>query len=886
MISSASPPMVAERILEWMLPGDMAEPYLGDLAESFAERWVVDGPAAARRWYWKQALHAPMRLTIRRGHRFRAERRSGDPVMIAIGTEARHALRGFARRPAFTAIAVLTTAIGIGAATTIFSAANPILFEPLPYPHADRVMSLLQLDDGKPGDRMGYMTIADIRDRSRTLALVAASGSWQGTMTGSGQPALYQGLRVSHQFFSVLGVHPAIGRDFLPSDDRPGAERTVILSNAVWRDRFNGDSSAIGHVTTINDYPYLVIGVMPEGFESVIQSDAQLWRPLQYDASLPYACRTCHHLKPIARLRDGVTVTAATQEVNGIFGQVKQEHAAEYPGRTGGAVTSLADDVTQAVRPAMFAVLGAVFLVLLIACVNVTNLLLGRTAERRSEIAVRSALGASQPRIVGQLLVESTLLAAMGGLLGVGLAWGGVRTLVRLAPASLPRVQAMHVNGPVLLVALLATTLVGLGFGMLPALAAARGSMQEGIQSGSRRTVGVSRSARSSLVVAEMALAVLVLAGSGLLLRSMRRLLDVSPGFESSGVLTMQVQVGGQRFANDTVTWRYFDEVLRTVRVTPGVQEAAFTSQLPLSSDFDASGIHSERHPRASPEDDPSAHRYAVTPGFLETMKIPVMRGRSLTAYDNGAAPPVVLVNDAFAKRFFPNEEAIGQRIRTGAADSGPWRTIVGITGDIHQLSLAGESTDAFYLPESQWSFADGSMSLVVRTSGDPAALREAVQTAVWSIDRNQPIVRVATMPEIVASSASQRRFVLTLFEAFALMGTLLAALGMYGVLAASVTERAREIGLREALGASPAQIMSMIVRQGMLLASAGAVLGVLLSTIVTRALADQLFGISRSDPVTYFAALGTLLLVALVACAAPAWRAARVDPMESLRAE
>jgi putative ABC transport system permease protein len=461
-----------------------------------------------------------------------------------------------------------------------------------------------------------------------------------------------------------------------------------------------------------------------------------------------------------------------------------------------------------------------------------------------------------------------------------------VRILVQLAPPGLPRLQAMQVNAPVLAMALAATTLVGMVFGMAPALSAARGDLHEGMRGASRRTVGVSRTARSALVIAEMALAVLVLAGSGLLLQSMRRLLDVRPGFNPRGVLSLQVQVVGQRFANDTVTWRHFDQVLAAVRAVPGVAEAALTSQLPLSGDFDAYGIHSERHPRANPQEDPSAHRYAISPGFLETMRIPVVRGRSIDSRDNSSAPMVALVNASFAKKFFPGEDVVGQRIRVGAADSGPWRTIVGVTGDLHQVSLVGDASDAVYVPEGQWANADGAMSLVMRTTGDAAALAEPIRRAVWSVDKNQPIVRVAMMEAVVASSAAERRFVLSLFEVFGMLAVALAALGLYGVLAASVTERVREIGVREALGATPRAIVSMIVRQGMALAAGGAAIGLALSIAASRALVDQLFATSRMDPVTYGAVLASLGLVALGACAIPAARAAMVDPMESLRAE
>jgi putative ABC transport system permease protein len=384
-----------------------------------------------------------------------------------------------------------------------------------------------------------------------------------------------------------------------------------------------------------------------------------------------------------------------------------------------------------------------------------------------------------------------------------------------------------------------------------------------------------------------MALAVLVLTGSGLLLRSMTRVLDVHPGFEARGVLTLQLNVVGQRFNDNNFNWRYYDEVLAAVRAVPGVEIAAFTSQLPLSDDFDQYGVHSERYPAANPADDPSAHRYGVTPGYLETMRIPIVKGRALTPADDGAAKDsAVLVNAAFAKRHFPNEDPIGQRIRIGNHAAGPWRTIVGVTGDIRQVTLAGGVSDAVYHPERQWAYADSPISLVVRTSRDASSIAGDVRRAVQGVDKSQPILRLASMEEMVLRSAGERRFVLRLFEAFALLSAVLAALGMYGVLAASVSERVREIGVREALGATPWNIVGMIVRQAMALAGIGAVAGGVLSAVASEFLTDQLFQTSRGDPVTYAVVLLALGVLALAACAVPAARAARVDPMESLRAE
>ncbi len=877
-----TPPRLAQRLLELMLDAELCEPFLGDLTEEFARVAAREGGTVASRWYWRQALRAPLRS----GRRTGTQPPQRNHHMTSLAPDLRLALRGFARRPGFTAVFVLTTALGVGSATAIFSAANPILFAPLPYPRAAAIVAVMQTSGGARDVRVGFNTIADVRERNHTFASIALAGSWQATVTSKDEATMYTGLRVSPEYFTVLGVRPALGRDFHVADDVPNSARTAILSHHIWRERFGADSGVINRVVSINDYPYTIIGVLPAGFEDVLEPEAELWRPLQYTRTTNSSCRSCQHLRSIARLKDGIGVDVASHDVDGILSALGREFPTDYPRQVGGVAVPLGTVVTSGVRPAMTAALVAVLLVLLIACANATNLLLGRASDRRAELAVRTALGAPRSRLVRQLLVESTILAGAGGVLGVGLAWAGIGTLLALAPTTFPRLAAIQMNVPVLLAALAATTVVGLGVGLLPALEATRASVHEGLQMASRRTAGRSRGLRSALVVAEMTLAVLVLTGSGLLLRSMTRVLDVRPGFEAGGVLTLQLNVVGQRFTDNNVNWRYYDDVLAAVRAVKGVEMAAFTSQLPLSDDFDQSGVHSERHPAVNPADDPSAHRYGITPGYLETMRIPVVKGRTITAADDGTAKDsVVLVNAAFASRRFPNEDPIGQRIRLGG-QHGSWRTIVGVTGDIRQVTLAGGVSDAVYHPERQWAFADSPISLVVRTARDASSITADVRRAVHGVDKSQPILRVASMEEMVRRSAGERRFVLSLFEAFALLSALLAALGMYGVLAASVSERVREIGVREALGATPGNIVGMVVRQAMGLAGLGAAAGGVLAAVASGLLADQLFQTSRGDPATWAVVLLLLGVLALAACAVPAARAARVDPMESLRAE
>jgi putative ABC transport system permease protein len=798
--------------------------------------------------------------------------------------DLRYALRLTARRPGFTALVVLTIALGIGATTAIFSAVYPILFAPLPYPQPQRVVLVWERDQDGAESRFGYATFTDVAQTSHSFDAIAASGFWAPTIIGGTAPERLPGQRVSAQFFQVLGVAPALGRSFLPTEDTRGAERVVILSNGLWRRRFGGDSGLVGRSIDLDGTAFTVVGIMPHGFENLLAPDTQLWTPLRYDASLPWACRTCRHLQVVGRLRPGTTVADARRELGVISQRLVDQHPTEYPA-VGMLVPTLHEEVTKGVRAALLAVLGAVVLVLLIACANVTNLLLARAGQRDSEFSLRAALGAGRGRVVRQLLTESLVLAVLGGGLGVGMAYLGVRSLVALAP-SLPRVQAIGVNGPVLLFALAITTACGLIFGLAPALHAGRGDLHHSLQAGTPRATTARRMTRGSLVVAEVALALMLLVGSGLLLRSMGRLLAVSPGFDPTGVLSVEVQASGPRFDDDTATRAFFDHVLAATRVLPGVTRAAYTSQLPLSDDFDGYGVHSETHPNVNPEEDPAAFRYAVSPGYLETMGIPLKRGRAFTAVDRIDQPPVVIVSEGLAQKLWPHEDPIGQRVRVGGATDGPWRTVVGIVGDVKQVSLAAGQADAVYLPEVQWPWADGALTLVLRTRGDPARLAAAVRQAVWSVDKDQPIVRVATMDRLLAASAAQRRFTLVLFATFAVVALILAAAGIYGVLAGTVTERLREIGVRTALGASRADIQLMVVRQGLRLTSLGIVAGLVGAVALTKLITTLLFGVSRLDGFTYAGVTGVLVFVAILACWIPAWRAARVDPVETLRAE
>ena len=801
--------------------------------------------------------------------------------MQSLLRDIRDGIRSLARHPGFTAVAVITLALGIGATTAIFSAVSPVLLKPLPYPSANRIITIWYR--GADGSRVeqAFGTYHELAQRSQSFDAIAVMKPWQPHMTGSGEPERLIGERVSASYFRALGVRPALGRDFDSNDDLLHGPNVAIISNELWLRRFAGDKTIVGRQVRLDDNVFDVIGVMPRDFENVIAPSVELWAPLQYDMSLGAAWG--HHLRMVGRLKSELGVEQVRHELDTIahspvsdFSRVPWASAAN-----GFIVNRLQDDVTAGIRPALIAVFGAVILLLGIASINVTNLLLARGAQRRGEFAVRAALGASRTRVVRQMLTESLLLSLLGGAAGALLADLGVRALVALSPPGLPRVNAIVVNASVLGFTLGITTLIGLIVGLIPAVYASRNDLHTSLKLSSLRTAAGQSLVRRGLVIMEVALALVLLVGAGLLMRSLQRLFAISPGFDTTGMLTMQVQTSGRRFDQATND-RFFAQALEAVRRTPGVTSAGFTSQLPLSDDDDEYGARFEG-------DDPNlaynVFRYAVSPGYFETIGIPLRRGRLLDEQDIAGAPPAVLISESLAKRKFGDRDPIGQRVHVGPTDR-PWYTVVGVVGNVKQVSLAANQPDAVYIPTTQSWSVEGVQTLVVRARGDAAGLTPAIKQAIWSADKDQPIVRIVTMEGLLTASAGERRFALIVFETFGLVALALAATGIYGVLAGSVAERTREIGTRLALGAQRADVLGLILRQGLVLTLNGVGLGLLAAWVMTRLLTKLLYGVAPTDPLTFGGVALLLVTVALVACLIPARRATKVDPLVALRYE
>ena len=812
--------------------------------------------------------------------------------------DLRFALHQLRHHPGFTVVGILTLALGIGASTAIFSAVNPILFKPLPYPHPGRIMMIWSTFQGTRSE-VAFGTYRELAERSRSFDATAIFEPWRPALTGGSQPERLEGQSVSASFFRALGVSPTLGRDFRASEDVFNGPKVVILSDKFRHRLFHDDPAILGRTVKLDDDSYTVIGVMPPDFEDVLAPAAEIWTPTQYDTrhitNSFNSWEWGNHLRMVGRLKPGINRLQVIEEL----GQIAHTPWPQLPRprwaslQHGLIVDSLQDDIAHTVKPALLAVLGAVILVLAIASVNVVNLVLARGFQRRGEFAVRGALGASKRRIIGQLITESLLLASFGGMAGIAAAVAGLRALVALSPAELPRRSAMAIDPAALFFALALTTIVGIAAGLIPAIHVSRDELQAGLQQNSRRSAGGHASTRRALVVVEVSLALILLISAGLLLRSMGRLLAIDPGFHPSHLLTMQVVTSGHQFDNpasapgigDRTRRRFFEQALDAVRHVSGVQQAAFTSLLPLSDDPPVDALYGAQFEDQGADAGYNIFRYAISPGYCQTMGIALLSGRFLDERDTASAPQAALISQSLARSHFGNRSPLGKRLHVGPRDR-PWYTVVGVVGDVKQTSLAIHQSDAVYLSTSQTWFADDALSFVIRTRGEAAAVAPAVERAIWSVDKNQPVVRVMTMDRMMAIAEAERRFVLILFEAFGIVALMLAAVGLYGVLSGNVTERTREIGVRVALGASRGDILGLILSDGMRLTAFGVLIGVCGAAIATRGIATLLFGTSPLDPIAWAGVIVVLAGVSAIACWAPAWRASRIDPSITLRAE
>ena len=802
---------------------------------------------------------------------------------IDVGRDIRYAARLLIRAPGFTAIALLTLALGIGANTAIFSVLNAVLLRPLPYADPDRLVLIGERGPTGSAGNVGYATLVDWRARSRGFAEIAAIRSWLPTLIADGEAERLPGMRVSANFFQMLGVKPAIGRDFTAAEDTPAGWQVVMLSDGVWRRKFGADRSIVGRVITLSGLRFTIVGVMPASFEPLISErfykPAEVWALVGYDPTLPYSCRTCQHLKAIGRLGPGIAIEAARADIDAVEAQLRREYPSDYPPATM-TLVPIGDELTGGMRPALGVLMGAVGLVLLIACANVASLLLARIARRERDLALRAALGASRARIVRQLMVESGLLAAAGGVLGLLLSVAAVPILVHLTPSTMSRLSGAQMDGRALLFSMALSLATAFLFGLIPAVKASRIDLQASLHGEGRKTAHAPTSfARRLLVGADVAMAVVLLSGAGLMIKSVGRLLGVNPGFDPDHVLTLQASMIGPAYSTDEIVLAKIDAMVARLRALPGVEAAAAAGQIPLGGNGDTWGFHVEGRP-VGPED-PDVERYAVTPEYFLVMRIPLRRGRRFTDDDRAGSENVMLIGEQTARSVWPGEDPIGRHVKIGGT-SGPWRTIVGIVGDVRHQNLAMAPTLQMYLPQTQNT--DQFLTFVIRTRGEPALLASDARRVIAAEARDVPVFEVAPLADLVARSVGPRRFVMVLLELFGGIALLMTAIGVYGVISYSVAERTREIGIRAALGAQPGDIVRLVVGGGLSVVCAGLAAGVVVALLATRFLESSLYGVSATDPATFAGVAVVLLLVALVAQGVPILRAMRVDPAVALR--
>ena len=805
--------------------------------------------------------------------------------------DLRFAARALRKAPTVTAAAILTLALGVGLNTAIFSVVNSVVLNQLSFRDPARIVALVQTNSTNThGDGVEGQTVNEWRNRSQSFESISAYGDAQLTFVDNGNAEVLRGMRVSIEFFDTLGVNMQLGRAFLPEENRPPRTNVIVLTHDLWIRRFGADPLIVGRLLQLNEEPYRVIGILPASFQSLRMTNPgeipQLFSPAAYDSRQTTLCRGCFGGRVIARLKPGVSASQAGAELNAVMREIVREYPADYAHDTSVRVELLLDQLLGPVRAVLWVLFGAVGFVLLIACANVASLQLARATARAREFAVRAALGGGRMRLATQLLIENLLLAVLGG--GAGVLLGSVATSViaSLAPRELPRLNEIHVDITVLMFSLTVSVLVGFVFGMAPAWSGSRADVSHALKrAGGLAGRSSGSGLRNALVVMDLALAFVLVAATGLLGRSFQNLRTVDAGFDPHNVLTMTpVMTSDGRYAGTDGRLGYYRQLVEKVHAVPGVTDVGMVSNVPLSHS-EPMKLRIDGQSSISDAEAPTVDVFWASPDYFRALRIPLRRGRFLTVHDGVEEPPAALISESFARVRFAGADPIGQRIRLGSfQERASWLVIVGIVGDVRYDRLDREPRQAAYLPQALNPFHY--TRLVARTAGDPWRFERAIRAAMREVDSLQAVFHVQPMDDYVASSLADRSFALALVALFGVLALLLSAVGVYGLVSYSVVQRTPELGVRAALGASRGNLLALIVRQGMTWTGFGLGLGVLSGLALTRLLGSFLFGVEPSDPRTLTVAAGILLAVAALASYLPGRRAARIDPLEALRAD
>ncbi|HEX7061723.1 MAG TPA: ABC transporter permease [Woeseiaceae bacterium] len=812
-----------------------------------------------------------------------------------VNRDARHALRMLRKSPGFTAIALVTLALGIGANTAIFSVVNGVVLKPLDYAQPERVVRVQTSWAGEPKAEISPAEYFDYRDQLDVFSSFGVYGFTSASITGGDRPERLPGAFVSSGLLPALGAEPVAGRVFTAEEELPGND-VAILGFDLWQRRFGGAPDVIGRRVLLNGTPRTIVGVLPAGFrlpeDYTDGTTTQVYVPLGIDrTTVPN--RGSHFLAGVGRIAPGKTVHGAAAAIEALAGRMVLQYPDSYPADMQFAATAfpLADDIVGPVRPALFVLLAAVGLVLLIACANVANLLVARAEAREGEFAVRSALGAGGGRLLRQLVAESSVLAALGAALGTALAAGGIELLVALQPPDVPRIESVHIDWRVLAFTAGAAALTGILLGILPALSAARTAPAAALRRTGARSTGGRHGLRGALVVGEIAAALVLVIGAALLVRSYAELKDVDPGYRVDGVLTTDLSLAPARYADDGDVTRFYMQLIERIAALPGVAAAGAVSNLPLATDLGDLSFTIEGRPVPRDAVSPKADWQAVTPGYFEALRIPLLAGRAIGPADDADAPGVVVLSESTAKRYWPGGNPLGQRILLGGGAGPGWVTVVGIVRDVRHAAFDAPPRAQMYLAHAQFRFWDSGgpvrgMTLTVRTPGEPAALTSSMREAVAALDPALPLGEFRTMQQVVSDSLARPRLMSSLLAVFASVALVMGAVGIYGVMAWLVGRRTRELGIRVALGARARDVAGLVLKQSLVLTAAGVAFGLLLAALLTRSLAGLLFGVTPLDPPTFIGVSAALAAVAVLAAWIPARRAMRVDPGSVLRQE